>query len=84
MLAEVSDVLSRPQIQKWISAELADRFLATLWRTVEIVHDPDSGEVRTRDTKDDHLVAPAREHRADYIVTGDEDLVEWPEQTYQR
>ncbi len=29
---------------------------------------------------DDYLIALAREHGVDYIVTGDKDLLEWSEQ----
>ena len=34
----------------------------------------------TRDANDDYLVALAREHDAVWIVTGDDDLLEWDEQ----
>ena len=32
------------------------------------------------DADDDYLVALARQHDADYIVTGDKDLLEWDDQ----
>lgn len=44
------------------------------------VLDPIDIAAHTRDPDDDYLVALAREHNADYIVTGDKDLLEWPEQ----
>ena len=80
LLAEVEDVLGRPRIQKRIDAELAGLYLATIQRIAELVADPMSVAAHTRDVDDDYLVALAREHGADYIVTGDKDLLEWPEQ----
>jgi predicted nucleic acid-binding protein len=55
-------------------------YLATLRRIAEIVPDPADIGLITRDVDDAYLVALAREHGADYIVTGDKDLLEWPEQ----
>ena len=40
-----------------------------------------TSEAATRDVDDDYLVALAREHSADFIVTGDKDLLEWEDQT---
>lgn len=80
LLAEVEDALDRPRIQKRIEPELAGLYLATVRRIVELVADPMSVSAHTRDLDDDYLVALAREHGADYIVTGDKDLLEWPEQ----
>lgn len=37
-------------------------------------------ESLTRDPDDDYVVALAREHAADVIVSGDKDLLEWQEQ----
>ena len=80
LLAEVDDVLNRPRIQKRIEPELSQRYLATLRRVADVAADPESAAALTRDPDDDYLVALAREHSVDYIVTGDKDLLEWPEQ----
>ena len=80
LLAEVEDVLGRPRIQKRIDPELAGLYLATIQRIAQLVADPVSVAAHTRDADDDYLIALAREHGADYIVTGDKDLLEWPEQ----
>ena len=37
-------------------------------------------DTATRDVDDDYLVALARSYGADYIVTGDNDLLDWGEQ----
>jgi putative PIN family toxin of toxin-antitoxin system len=80
LLAEVEDVLGRPRVQKRIEPELSQRYLATIRRIADVVSDPAEVESITRDVDDDYLVALAREHGADYIVTGDKDLLEWPDQ----
>lgn len=80
LIAELEDVLGRPKITKRIDPELGERFLATLERSAFVVQDPAVVEATTRDIDDDYLVAVARGHGADYIVTGDKDLLEWLDQ----
>lgn len=80
LLAEVEDVLGRPRIQKRIDPESSQRYLTTIRRIADVAADPAEIESITRDVDDDYLVALAREHGADYIVTGDKDLLEWPDQ----
>ena len=80
LLAEVEDVLGRPRILKRIEPATSQAYLATLRRIAEMVPDPAAVESTTRDVDDDYLVALARENGADYIVSGDKDLLEWSEQ----
>jgi putative PIN family toxin of toxin-antitoxin system len=81
LIAEVDDVLTqRPRMRKWIALDVAERYVETLRVLADVVSDPVEVEATTRDVDDDYLVALAREHGADYIVTGDKDLLEWPEQ----
>lgn len=80
VLAEVEEVLRRPRLQKRIEPELADLYLATVRRIAHLVDDPVPIATATRDPNDDYLVALARQHDADYIVTGDKDLLEWDDQ----
>jgi len=77
VLTEVEEVLGRPRRQKRIEPELAQLFLATIRRIAALVDDPSSIVAATRDPDDDYLVALARQHQADYIGTGDKDLLEW-------
>jgi uncharacterized protein len=60
-----------------IDPELAQLYVATVRRIAHLVDDPVSIVAATRDPGDDYLVALARQHRADYVVTGDKDLLEW-------
>jgi uncharacterized protein len=80
VLAEVEEVLRRPRLQKHIEPELTDLYLATVRRIAHLVDDPVSIATATRDPNDDYLIALARHHDADYIVTGDKDLLEWDDQ----
>ena len=52
----------------------------TVRRIANLVDDPVSIAAATRDPDDDYLVALAQQHQADYIVTGDKDLLEWDDQ----
>lgn len=81
LIAEVEEVLTRrPRMRKWIALDVAERFVETLRVLADVVPDPAEVEATTRDVDDDYLVALAREQGADYIVTGDKDLLEWPDQ----
>ncbi len=81
LLAEVEDVLGRPRIRKRVDSSVARLFMDTVRRIADVVADPESIVAETRDPDDDYLVALAREHGADWIVTGDKDLLEWDDQT---
>jgi putative PIN family toxin of toxin-antitoxin system len=80
VLAEVEAVLGRPRLQQRIEPALAQLYLATVRRIANLVDDPVSIVAATRDPDDDYLVALARQHQVDYIVTGDKDLLEWDDQ----
>ncbi len=82
LLAEITDVLTeRPRLRKWIDLAAAKDYISTISTLVDLVADPAQIEAATRDVDDDYLVAVAREHSADFIVTGDKDLLEWEDQT---
>jgi len=81
LIAEVEEVLTqRPRMRKWIALDVAEHFVETIRVLADLVPDPAAAEPTTRDVDDDYLVALAREYEADHIVTGDKDLLEWPEQ----
>ena len=78
LLAEVADVLTeRPHLRRWIELADARRYVATLNDMVDLAPDPVDVEPTTRDADDDYLIALARAHDANLIVTGDKDLLEW-------
>jgi putative PIN family toxin of toxin-antitoxin system len=81
LLGEIREVLTtRPRLRKWITLEDATLFVETIEATVDLVDDPAEVLAETRDPDDDYLIALARTHQADLIVSGDKDLLEWKEQ----
>lgn len=78
LLGEVRSVLTeRSRFRKWISLEAAELYVTTLATVATVQPDPDPGPALTRDPDDDYVIHLARAHDADYIVSGDTDLLEW-------
>lgn len=81
LLREVEVVLTgRERLRRWISLEAAALYIQRLHTTADILGDPSPGLPLTRDPNDDSIIYLAREHHAEMIVSGDADLLEWPEQ----
>ena len=81
LLDEVHEVLTtRPRVSRRVDQQLAYRLISHLVTGIGLVPDPTDVQQWTRDGDDDYLVALAREHGADYIVSRDKDLLEWDEQ----
>jgi len=81
LLDEVDHVLTkRPRLRRWITVRAAHLYLARLATAAEIKPDPERGPRLSRDPDDDYVIYLARENGAEFIVTGDDDLLEWSEQ----
>ena len=81
LLGEVRSVLTqRPRLRKWISLEGAEQYVRTLATLADVQPDPAPGPALTRDPDDDYVIHLARSHHADFVVSGDDDLLEWAEQ----
>lgn len=78
LVAEVADVLARPRIRKRVPVERAEEFLDNVAILFDLVEDPAEIEPLLRYPDDDYLVALAGQHDVDWIITGDKDLLEWP------
>ena len=71
---ELDDVLSRPRFERYVTWQERTTFLRDLFRMAVSV--PITETVRVcRDPKDDKILELAVNGRADYIVTGDDDLL---------
>lgn len=81
LIDEIRDVLTRPKIARLVPPGLAEAFVDQTLAAADTIH-PDPVEARSgvRDPDDDYLIALARATGADVIVTGDRDLLEWPDQ----
>lgn len=78
LVDELLDTLKRkPYLAERITIEDADEFLKALLDIAELIPAIPPSEIRpaTRDPKDDYLLAHALIGRADFLVTGDEDLL---------
>jgi putative PIN family toxin of toxin-antitoxin system len=75
LLGEVTSVLKRPRLRKYLSTEEALRFVAGLaTQTILLTDPPGPPAAVCRDPDDDYLVALATARHADAIVSGDPDL----------
>ena len=76
LLREITSVLSRPRLRKYVSADEATRFVADLAaQTTLLVDPPGPHPTVCRDPRDDYLVALAEANDAETIITGDLDLL---------
>lgn len=79
ILAEVERALVRPHIQKRYSklvpAVLVQEFIALMRERAEVVETIRTIDPTSRDPNDDPILASASDGHADYIVTGDRDLL---------
>ncbi len=73
-LRELADVLNRPRIRKYISEVQAETFLDLLCE-IALMVEPVQGPTICRDPKDDYLLYMAIAAQADYLVSGDYDLL---------
>ena len=64
-------------MRRWIDLPVAELYVETIAAVADLV--PDPGEIipLTRDSEDDYLITLARIHHAEFIVSGDRDLLEW-------
>lgn len=76
LLREITSVLSRPRLRKYVSAHEATRFVADLAAQTTLMVDPPRPHPTVcRDPRDDYLVALAEASGAEAIITGDLDLL---------
>ena len=71
---ELIEVISRRKFDKYLTAEEREEFLESLLAKAEIVEVLENLEI-CRDPKDDKFLNLASSGAANYIVTGDDDLL---------
>lgn len=74
VLLELAEVLSRKKLDKYLLEEERMRFLVALLRETELVEITET-ITDCRDAKDNKFLELALSGKADYIVSGDEDLL---------
>ena len=74
ILEELADVLSRPKFDRYVSIAERQEFIRLLGRVAEMV--PVTYTIRAcRDPRDDKILEAAVNGSANFIVTGDRDLL---------
>lgn len=74
LFIEVTNVFARPKLRRFLREDLTLPILADLRELTQMISV--TSQVREcRDPKDDFLLALAADGRADYLVTGDADLL---------
>jgi uncharacterized protein len=74
-LLELSDVFKKPGIKKYFSKEQIIEFFELLDESSEIISIITKSNI-CRDPKDNYLVSLAIDSKANYLITGDKDLLE--------
>lgn len=77
LLEEVAGALAENRMRRWIDLSTAHIYLDRISTTADLCEDPAPGPPLTRDPDDDFIIYLARENKADVIVSGDGDLLDW-------
>ena len=79
ILAEVNDVIRRPQIRakfRQLTDDVVDEFIARIERIAICVDEVGTGITLARDPKDEPYLNLAAHSQVDYLVSRDRDLLE--------
>jgi putative PIN family toxin of toxin-antitoxin system len=76
LLEELDRVLQYTRFQRYFNNETRLRFIALIAALGELVDVPDEAPRILRDPKDDYLIACALAGNADFLVSGDKDVLE--------
>lgn len=72
---ELNEVLSRPKFRRYLSAEKRDIFLWSLFRKARFIDVIKEKIDICRDAKDNQFLELAVNGEADFIISGDDDLL---------
>ena len=76
LMSEVASTLRKPYFRARADEEAITEITAGIAEAATMLADPVDPEPVLRDPQDDYLVALARTAKADFIVTGDKDLLD--------
>lgn len=74
LLAEIEAVAVRPKFARYFSPETTATFLGILRERLDLIS-PSSNVKICSDPKDDYLLAITKDGAADFLLTGDKDLL---------
>lgn len=75
LMAEIMEVVHRPKIARYLSDAIAAQFLQVLLNRLDLVQVVSKVKV-CRDPDDDYLLAICQDAQADFLLTGDKDLLD--------
>ena len=73
-IEELQKVMNRPKFDKYVDPEIRSEFIVQLTQQSELVEINES-ILACRDSKDDKFLEVAVNGKADYLITGDRDLL---------
>ena len=76
LLNEIQEVSERPKIRSHVSDEELEEFFRIIYAFGKMVNITTNSEAAIRDPKDLYLLSLAESTEADYIVSGDADLLD--------
>jgi len=74
LLGEFLEVTSRPKLKKYFAPADVERLMEILEKNAEIIN-VTSKVIQCRDENDNFLLSLAKDGKADYLITGDNDLL---------
>ena len=75
LLDEIKETISKPKLKKYFSANAFEEMFSVFEPFIDFV-ETESIVAVCRDNKDNFLLALAKDGKADYLITGDKDLLE--------
>jgi uncharacterized protein len=75
LLDEIRTTITKPKLKKYFSANAMEEMLLSLESYIEVV-DINSSVKICRDPKDNFILSLSKDGEADYLITGDKDLLE--------
>ncbi len=75
LITEIELTIKKPELKKHFGSNALEEMLSTLDPFIDLV-EVESNVTVCRDPKDNFLLALAKDGKADYLLTGDKDLLE--------
>ena len=75
LFTEIQQTITKPRLKKYFGTNALDEMLSTFEPYIDLI-EVESIVTICRDPKDNFLLALAKDGKADYLLTGDKDLLE--------
>ena len=75
LIAEIAQTITKPKLKKYFSTNALKEMLLAFEPFTDLI-EVKSAVTHCRDNKDNFLLALAKDGKADYLLTGDKDLLE--------